>query len=275
MGTPIHQNTASSYGYSGQDEDLQLKKDKKAKPKKGTVEGYTEEQKARDAANAVKTSDTKAKSVRQGKLDREKDFDKAKDKIKATRKTEKEALKAKKKNLNIKENEASGQKTGYDDSSDKKTSRSAKRTAMRDVRNKERGAIRADRAARQIKKMGDRNNMTVGEATKAYEDRKATLSSYNKDAMKETATQVAERNEKIKADNDKARLLAEKSTGVVDYDFSNPSSNGVQAVVSGNDGTSPDNMLDAPTQQQATPDRSGPDLTSGRRGPGKFKMFGF
>jgi len=239
----------------------------------GTVEGYTEDQKKRDAANAVMTKDTKAKSVRQGKLDRESEFDKTKDGIRETRKKERQAIKDKKKSLNIDKIEASGQSTNFDDSSERKKSRSKKRAAMRDARNAERGARRSDRAARQIKTLGDRNNMTVGEATKAYEARKATLNSYNKDAMKETATKVADNNAAIQAANDKAAADAANQTGDA---FSNlngiAGQSGTPEVVSSTNKPGGPSMLDMPTQQEATPDRAGMDLTTGRRGPGKFKF---
>ena len=229
---------------------------KEEKDKQSTVESYRADSAAKEAAGKVMTSDTKAKSVKQGKKSRELNVDLAK-----------KAVKDKRDEILSKPNM---DKEGA--SVSRKEARTNKRVAMRDIRNKERGAIRADRAARQIKTIGDKNNMTVSEATKAYEDRKATLSSYNKNAMKETAEKVASNNAAIQAANDEAKALAEKSTGVVGYNFSNPSSDGAQAVVSGNDGSSPNAMLDAPTQQQASPDRSGPDLTSGRRGPGKFKF---
>jgi len=272
MGAPIYQN-AASYGYSGQDENLGKKKKEKKTSTTGTVEGYTEDQKKRDAANAVMTKDTKAKSVRQGKLDRESEFDKTKDGIRETRKKERQAIKDKKKSLNIDKIEASGQSTGFDDSSERKKSRSKKRAAMRDARNAERGARRSDRAARQIKTLGDRNNMTVGEATKAYEARKATLNSYNKDAMKETATKVADNNAAIQAANDKAAADAANQTGDA---FSNlngiAGQSGTPEVVSSTNKPGGPSMLDMPTQQEATPDRAGMDLTTGRRGPGKFKF---
>ena len=268
MGTPIYKGKGGMGSMNDPEAGGKKKKDKK-KSTTGTVEGYTEDQKKRDAANAVMTKDTKAKSVRQGKLDRESEFDKTKDEIRETRKKERQAIKDKKKSLNIDKIEASGQSTNFDDSSERKKSRSKKRAAMRDARNAERGARRSDRAARQIKTLGDKNNMTVGEATKAYEARKATLNSYNKDAMKETATKVADNNAAIQAANDKAAADAANETGDA---FSALGKNrgaksGVPEVVS-----SIGKMLDMPTQQEATPDRAGMDLTTGRRGPGKFKF---
>ena len=254
MGTPIYKGKGGMGSMNDPETGGKKKKEEK-KSNTGTVEGYTEDQKKRDAANAVMTKDTKAKTVRQGKLDRKSEFDKTKDGIRETRKKERQEL----------------PKASYlfDGSSERKKSRSKKRAAMRDARNAERGARRSDRTARQIKTLGDRNNMTVGEATKAYEARKATLNSYNKDAMKETATKVADNNAAIQAANDKAAADAANETGDA---FSALGKNrgaksGVPEVVS-----SIGNMLDMPTQQEATPDRAGMDLTTGRRGPGKFKF---
>ena len=154
-------------------------------------------------SNSPQTSNTEARSVREGKLDREKKFEEAKKNIRDKRDASLSELDKNKKDLNIDKIEAStGKPTGYDDSSNKKQIRSKKRREMQDIRNQERGAIRADRDARRIKKIGDKNNLTVDEATKLYETRKATLSSYNKDAMKETAEKVSERNKQIQAQND-------------------------------------------------------------------------
>ena len=258
MGTPIYKGKGGMGSMNDPETGGKKKKDKK-KSTTGTVEGYTEDQKKRDAANAVMTKDTKAKSVRQGKLDRESEFDKTKDGIRETRKKERQEL----------------PKASYlfDGSSERKKSRSKKRAAMRDARNAERGARRSDRAARQIKTLGDRNNMTVGEATKAYEARKATLNSYNKDAMQETATKVADNNAAIQAANDKAAADAANKTGDA---FSNlngiAGQSGTPEVVSSTNKPGGPSMLDMPTQQEATPDRAGMDLTTGRRGPGKFKF---
>ena len=140
-------------------------------------------------SKSPQTSDTEARSVREGKLERKENFKEAKKEVKDKRDDSLSELNKYQKNT------AEG-------ISRIKKARSTKRREMRDIRNKERGAIRADRAARQIKKIGDKNNMTVDEATKLYETRKATLSAYNKDAMKKTAEKVAETNKQIQAQND-------------------------------------------------------------------------
>jgi len=170
-------------------------------------------------SKSPQTSDTEARSVREGKLSREKSIDNSKKVIKDKKNESLSKLDKKKKSYL--ETSGNTEGTGYDDSSNRKQIRSEKRRNMRDIRNKERGAIRADRAARQIKKIGDKNNMTVDEATKLYETRKATLSAYNKDAMKETAEKVAETNKQIQAQNDLKK--SEQEDNVTNDAFKNNS----------------------------------------------------
>ena len=170
-------------------------------------------------SKSPQTSDTDARSVREGKLSREKSIDNSKKVIKDKKNESLSKLDKKKKSYL--ETSGNTEGTGYDDSSNRKQIRSEKRRNMRDIRNKERGAIRADRAARQIKKIGDKNNMTVDEATKLYETRKATLSAYNKDAMKETAEKVAETNKQIQAQNDLKK--SEQEDNVTNDAFKNNS----------------------------------------------------
>jgi len=178
-------------------------------------------------SKSPQTSDTEARSVREGKLSREKSLDKSKKAIKDKKNESLSKLDKKKKSYL--ETSGNTEGTGYDDSSNRKQIRSEKRRAMRDIRNKERGAIRADRAARQIKKIGDKNNMTVDEATKLYETRKATLSAYNKDAMKETAEKVAETNKQIQAQNDLKK--SEQEDNVTNNAFNKESFIAPQGVV--------------------------------------------
>ncbi len=178
-------------------------------------------------SKSPQTSDTEARSVREGKLSREKSLDNSKKAIKDKKNESLSKLDKKKKSYL--ETSGNTEGTGYDDSSNRKQIRSEKRRAMRDIRNKERGAIRADRAARQIKKIGDKNNMTVDEATKLYETRKATLSAYNKDAMKETAEKVAETNKQIQAQNDLKKSKQEDN--VTNDAFNKQSFIGPQEVV--------------------------------------------
>jgi len=178
-------------------------------------------------SKSPQTSDTEARSVREGKLSREKSLDNSKKAIKDKKNESLSKLDKKKKSYL--ETSGNTEGTGYDDSSNRKQIRSEKRRAMRDIRNKERGAIRADRAARQIKKIGDKNNMTVDEATKLYETRKATLSAYNKDAMKETAEKVAETNKQIQAQNDLKK--SEQEDNVTNNAFNKESFIAPQGVV--------------------------------------------
>lgn len=178
-------------------------------------------------SKSPQTSETEARSVREGKLSREKSLDNSKKAIKDKKNESLSKLDKKKKSYL--ETSGNTEGTGYDDSSNRKQIRSEKRRAMRDIRNKERGAIRADRAARQIKKIGDKNNMTVDEATKLYETRKATLSAYNKDAMKETAEKVAETNKQIQAQNDLKN--SEQEDNVTNKAFNEQSFIATQEVV--------------------------------------------
>jgi len=188
-----------------------------------------------DPTETVRTSDTEARSVAQGKNSRKKQF---KDDKKAIKQTKRQALSELDEGASV-----FGQGS--------KEIRANKRAAMRDLRNKERGEIRADRQARRIKKYGDKNNLTVGEATRAYEARKATLGSYNKKAMSETAADVKAYNDKRDAENLKAN-----STPANPADNLNKKvlGDGAQKVVSGISGPS---MLDAPTQQAASEDSDG------------------
>ena len=223
MGTPMYQN-----GMGG----------KKKKDITGTAEDAMNKAlkpKEVDPNETVRTSDTKARTVAQGKNSRKKQF---KDDKKAIKQTKRQALSELDEGASV-----FGQGS--------KEIRANKRAAMRDLRNKERGEIRADRQARRIKKYGDKNNLTVGEATRAYEARKATLGSYNKKAMSETAADVKAYNDKRDAENLKAN-----STPANPADNLNKKvlGDGALPVVSG---TSVTKMLDGPSQQAASEDSQG------------------
>lgn len=188
--TAIEQNKPESQGVTVQD----------------VMEG-----KIKKSPPSPQTSDIEARSVREGKLSREKSVKDAKKEVKAQRDASLSKLDKKKKDLNIDKNKV----TSYDDSSNRKQIRAEKRRKMRDIRNKEMGDRRADRAARQIKKIGDRNNLTQEEATEAYETRKATLSSYNKNSMQETADEVAARTQEIQDENERAQDEAASTYGAL------------------------------------------------------------
>jgi len=205
--------------------DTAIEQNKTTKSKELTVQDAIEGNVP--VSKSPQTSDTEARSVREGKLSREKSIDNSKKVIKDKKNESLSKLDKKKKSYL--ETSGNTEGTGYDDSSNRKQIRSEKRRNMRDIRNKERGAIRADRAARQIKKIGDKNNMTVDEATKLYETRKATLSAYNKDAMKETAEKVAETNKQIQAQNDLKK--SEQEDSVTNDAFKNSEFFPTQGVV--------------------------------------------
>lgn len=254
----MYQN-AASYGYSGQDENLGInEKDK-------TIEELNKITKEKDAAEKkrlnTKTTDTEARTVKQGKLSREQGVE-----------IKKQAAKDKKKAILDKPNmDLEGAV------SSRKVARANKRQEMRDIRNEERGARRTDRANRAIKRIGDRNDMTVGEATEAYNARQEALGGYKKGERGPDPANVDKQNDldaknEAKAKKSEAERLKQLEDrgqyGYTSTDGISKDSKLSQDVVSGV------NMLDTPTQQEATPDRTGIDLTTGRRGPGKFK-FGF
>ena len=243
MGAPIYQN-AASYGYSGQGD---LGVEKKSTAKSGTIEAVSAETKAKKAAEKkrlnTKTKDTEAKTVKQGRLSRKEAVKTAKNAAKSTR-----DAKLDKTNMDLEG--AVGKR---------KEARATKRQEMQDIRNKERGARRADRADRRIKRIGDRNNMTVGDATKVYNDRQEALKGYavgergpnptNIKKEQETKTtleqqQLASETQRLKDLNDPPQEYSFNVDGI------KPDS-GSQKVVSGMD------MLDGPTQQEASEDSNG------------------
>ena len=113
------------------------------------------------------TSEAKAvKSVREGKLERKKNFKEAKKEVKNKRDDSLSELNKYQKNT------AEG-------ISRVKKARSIKRREMQDVRDKERGARNADRRNRGIERMANRNNMTTEDAAKAYDTRMSTYQAYN------------------------------------------------------------------------------------------------
>jgi hypothetical protein len=167
MGAPIYQNAAGMGGAMGQ-VNADIKK-KKQETDSNSLEARTKktaEEKAAKAAEKkrlnTKTKDTEAKTVKQGRLSRKEAVKTAKNAAKSKR-----DAKLDKPNMDLEG--AVGKR---------KEARATKRQEMQDIRNEERGARRADRADRRIKRIGDRNNMTVGEATKVYSDRQEAFKGY-------------------------------------------------------------------------------------------------
>ena len=247
MGAPIYQN-AASYGYSGQG-NLGVEKESTAKP--GTIEAISAERKAKEAAEKkrlnTKTKDTEAKTVKQGRLSRKEAVKTAKNEAKGKRDNKINAL------GKYQENLPEGIRR-------KKEARTTKRQEMQDIRNEERGARREDRANRRIKKLGDRNNLTVGEATKSYNARQEALGNFKKGerapnpANDKKQNELDLRKESDLRKNEQARLDALK-TPPPQYGYTSTSGiaedSGSQKLVSGMD------MLDAPTQQAASEDSGG------------------
>ena len=263
MGAPIYQNAAGMGGAMGQ-VNADIKK-KKQKTSSKTIEELNKEKDKKAAATKAekerlntKTKDTEARTVKQGRLSRKEAVKKAKNAAKSKKKESIKSLDNKKDALNIDAIESSGQKTGYNDTSNRKEARATKRQEMQDIRNEERGARRADRKARGIKKMGDRNNMSVGEATKAYESRMGSLEGFKKG---ERGPNPA--NEKKAADNKKTleeqqlaseRQKAENQKGLGLTGTNKETTENKQEIVSG---ITPNKMLDGPTQQEASEDSQG------------------
>jgi len=167
-----------------------------AKP--GTIEAANKKSDKEKAAKAAekkrlntKTKDTEAKTVKQGRLSRKEAVKTAKNAAKSTR-----DAKLDKPNMDLEG--AVGKR---------KEARATKRQEMQDIRNEERGARRADRADRRIKRIGDRNNMTVGEATKVYNDRQEAFKGYAVGERGPNPTNIDKQNdidnntEKITKDN--------------------------------------------------------------------------
>lgn len=251
MGAPIYQN-AASYGYSGQGD---LGVEKKSTAKSGTIEAVSAETKAKKAAEKkrlnTKTKDTEAKTVKQGRLSR------------------KEAVKTAKKTARSKRDAVLDKPTSYSDPTGttnettniegaigkRKEARATKRQEMQDIRNEERGARRADRATRKIKRIGDRNDMTVGEATKVYNERQEALRGYKKEERgpnpanerKEAETKKTLEDQQLASERQKLKEQ-EEGFGLTGTNEENTES---QKVVSGL------SMLDGPSQQEASEDSQG------------------
>ena len=139
----------------------------------GMFGGNALKQEVKDEAVAVK-------SVRQGKLDRKEGVDTSKRNVKKKKQEDLQALQDKKDNLNIDKIEATGQPTGYDDSSQKKAIRLEKRRSMQDIRDKEKGARRTDKRNRGIERAQNKYNITPEQASEYYDKRQQTYSAYNK-----------------------------------------------------------------------------------------------
>jgi len=238
MGAPIYQmgNMGSSVN------------SEKEENKSGTIENEMSKTETSNKVSAAekerlntKTKDTEAKTVKQGKLSRKQAVKTAKNSARATR-----DAKLDKPNMDLEV--AVGKR---------KEARATKRQEMQDIRNEERGARRADRAARKIKRIGDRNNMTVGEATKAYEARYGkggALSDFQKGERNAKPTDAQSNNDQkgkdVKEQNDQIQIDNVTATiGNNTPDINNPK------IKDGKDFKP--SMLDSPSQQEASEDSQG------------------
>jgi len=249
MGAPIYRNAAGMGGAMGQ-VNADIKK-KKQKTSSKTIEELKKEKDKKAAATKAekerlntKTKDTEARTVKQGRLSRKEAVKTAKNKAKGKRDDKINALGKYQKNL-------------PEGISRKKEARATKRQEMQDIRNQERGARREDRANRRVKRIGDRNNMTVGEATKVYNERQEALGSFQKGERSPDPTNVDKQkvvdnnNEATELANVKAKNEDNNSWTKVDGPESTQNK---QEIVSGIGGP---NMLDGPSQQAASEDSSG------------------
>ena len=247
MGAPIYQNAAGMGGAMGQ-VNADIKK-KKQETDSNSLEARTKktaEEKAAKAAEKkrlnTKTKDTEAKTVKQGRLSRKQAVKTAKNAAKSTR-----DAKLDKTNMDLEG--AVGKR---------KEARATKRQEMQDIRNQERGARREDRANRRVKRIGDRNNMTVGEATKVYNERQEALGGFQKGERSPDPTNVDKQkvvdnnNEATELANVKAKNENNNSWTKVDGPKSTQKNPGIK------DGNSFEpSMLDSPSQQAASEDSNG------------------
>jgi len=235
MGAPIYQMDTLN----------QVKKDKK--PDSNNLEEQTKKTEKEKIAKAAekkrlntKTTDTEAKTVKQGKLNRKQGVE-----------AKKQAAKDKKKAILDKPNmDLEGAV------SSRKEARANKRQEMRDIRNEERGARRTDRANRSIKRIGDRNDMTVGEATKAYNTRQEALGGYKKGERGPDPANVDKQEQVDKKNTDKT-LQTIQETNVAENLTGNSDKTALKNKIMDGSNFSPNQMLDGPTQQEASEDSQG------------------
>ena len=127
----------------------------------------------------VKQEAEAVKSVREGKLDRKKEFNTSKKNVKKKKQESLQALEDKRDKLNVDKNSPKGD-SSYDDSSEKKVIRAEKRRSMQDIRDKEKGARRTDKRNRGIERAQNKYNITPEQASEYYDTRQQTYSAYNK-----------------------------------------------------------------------------------------------
>ena len=247
MGAPIYQ----------MDTMKQVKKDKK--PDSNSLEEQnkkTEKEKIAKAAEKkrlnTKTTETEAKTVKQGKLSRKQTVKDAKD---AARKKRNDVLD--KPTSYSDPTGLTNETTPLEGAKDKrKVARANKRQEMRDIRNKERGARRTDRANRSIKRIGDRNDMTVGEATKTYNARQEALGGYKKGERGPDPANV-DKQKKVDKQNTDTTLQTIQETNVAQNLTGNSDKTALKNKIMDGNNFSPNQMLDGPTQQEASEDSQG------------------
>ena len=204
---------------------------------------------ASNDVNELNTSNTVEEdkpviSVREGKQKREEQFKIDKKAIKDKRDDEINALGKHQENL------PEGIRR-------KKEARTTKRREMQDLRDKERGQRRTDRRNRGIERLGNRNNMSTEDATKAYDTRTSTYAAYNVNAANQNSINAMEqKDEEGNKDTIGDRLLAKAPAPGSTLGKTKLDTNSAGSVPKNITPESPGAML-APTQQEASEDSQG------------------
>jgi len=140
----------------------------------------------------------------------------------------------------------------------KKEARTTKRREMQDLRDKERGQRRTDRRNRGIERLGNRNNMSTEDATKAYDTRTSTYAAYNVNAANQNSINAMEQQDK-KGDSNTLgdKILGAPGSTLSKTKLDTNSAGSVQKNITPSKPTkSPVDML-GPTQQEASEDSLG------------------
>jgi len=201
---------------------------------------------ASNDVNELNTSDAVEEdkpviSVREGKQQRQEQFNKDKKAIKDKRDNEINALGKNQENL------PEGIRR-------KKEARTTKRREMQDLRDIEKGAKNADKRNRGIERLVNRNNMSNEDATKAYDSRTSTYAAYNVNAANQNNIKALNQSENPTEGYAK-RLIADVGSNLSSKN-QKIENNTASQVKSNITPESPVDML-GPTQQEASEDSLG------------------
>ena len=208
-----------------------------------------------DASNEAEA----VKSVREGRLDRKKEVNTSKKNVKKKKQESLQALDDKKANLNIDKKQNVG--TAFDDTSQRKVIRAEKRRSMQDIRDTERGQRRTDRRNRGIERLGNRNNMSLEDATEAYDTRTSTYAAYNVNAANQNSINAMKKKDEEGSKNtlgDKILGAPAPGSTLSKNSLNTNTAGSVKANITPSNNAKPmTKMLDAPTQQVASEDSQG------------------